>query len=366
MYLALDAENSEAGVFHGEIAGGDITEGGASEGDLSEVETGETGTVGAGMPVGTGEGASDEVETGEEETGTPAETENGAPDASQVIFDLELQTREELYDAVPKITFVNRDYVPDESAKYPYYIKVNTVWNCVTVYGLDENGEYTVPVRAMVCSVAREGKVTPLGTFTTSDMYAWRLMVDSSYAQYAVRFNGKIMFHAVPCGSMSNDDLETEEFNQLGSDASLGCVRLCAADAKWIYDNCPAGTGVQVYENPWSPGPLGKPQMVTIPEDSPCANWDPTDPDENNPWNLVFPSITTPGNLYVKAGTTLTWEDLMEGVKASDTMGEDITRYVGITEARMIHDNLWMVTYYVADSLGKTTTSYRMIYMDEP
>ena len=40
----------------------------------------------------------------------------------------------------------------------PYYIKVNYGANVVTVYSLDENNNYTVPVKAMVCST---GTATP-------------------------------------------------------------------------------------------------------------------------------------------------------------------------------------------------------------
>lgn len=44
----------------------------------------------------------------------------------------------------------------------PYKIMVNRAANCVTVYGKDAAGEYTVPVRAFVCSCGREGHETPL------------------------------------------------------------------------------------------------------------------------------------------------------------------------------------------------------------
>jgi hypothetical protein len=46
---------------------------------------------------------------------------------------------------------------PAVTAGYmPYIIKVNRLANCVTVYTYDLYGEYTVPVRAMVCSCGGE------------------------------------------------------------------------------------------------------------------------------------------------------------------------------------------------------------------
>ncbi len=71
--------------------------------------------------------------------------------------------------------------------KSPYAIRVNRALNTVTVYEQDENGDYTVPVKAMICSTARPGYVTPLGTYTLGSYRSeWRLMLDGSYGQYAV------------------------------------------------------------------------------------------------------------------------------------------------------------------------------------
>ena len=64
----------------------------------------------------------------------------------------------------------------------------------------------------------------------------------------------------------------------------MGCVRLTVKDAKWIYDNCPSGTAVEVYDSE-DPGPLGKPETMKLDKDNANKGWDPTDPDENNPWH---------------------------------------------------------------------------------
>ncbi|MBD5084937.1 MAG: L,D-transpeptidase family protein [Clostridiales bacterium] len=173
----------------------------------------------------------------------------------------------------------------------PYYIMVNRTMNTVTVYGLDANGYYTVPVKAMVCSVGRSGSITPRGTFSVGSKRAWLHMVDGSYGQYATQFYGNYLFHSVCYSAADPSTLLTYEYNMLGSPASLGCVRLQTADAKWIYDNCAAGTKVTVYDDASSPGPLGKPDKL-IPEITSAMDngWDPTDPRENNPWRSVLVS----------------------------------------------------------------------------
>jgi len=159
-------------------------------------------------------------------------------------------------------------------------IHVNALKNTVTVYERDEAGAYTVPVRAMVCSV---GKKTPLGEYRTINRDEWRPLFGGTYGQYATRIVDHILFHSVPYRKKSGDSLLYEEYNKLGLTVSAGCIRLSAADAKWIYDYCALGTTVILYESE-DPGPLGKPEPIYIDPESPNRTWDPTDPNPNNPW----------------------------------------------------------------------------------
>lgn len=168
------------------------------------------------------------------------------------------------------------------SKDHPFLIRVNRKLNVVNVYSKDENGNYTVPFKAMVCSVGKNG-ATPTGTFKTSTKYEWHALYANTFGQYAYRINGPIMFHSVPYTAERSDALEAEEFNKLGEAASLGCVRLSVADAKWLVDNCPEGTTVEIFDSN-ELGPFGKPGSIKIDLDSPNAGWDPTDPVANNPW----------------------------------------------------------------------------------
>ncbi len=147
-----------------------------------------------------------------------------------------------------------------------YTIKVNRAANTVTIY--DQDGS---PVKAMVCST---GTATPLGTYHTLVKYRWRLLYGGVYGQYATRIVDSILFHSVPYKAEDVNTLEGEEFNKLGTAASLGCVRLQVKDAKWIYDHCPIGTTVTFYDDASDPGPLGKP---AAPQIDPASGCDPTD-----------------------------------------------------------------------------------------
>ena len=63
----------------------------------------------------------------------------------------------------------------------------------------------------------------------------------------------------------------------------MGCIRLTAQDAKWIYDNCKSGTTVEIYDSE-DLGNITKPTIQIIDETDPNKGWDPTDPDPKNPW----------------------------------------------------------------------------------
>ena len=166
-----------------------------------------------------------------------------------------------------------------------YSIMVNRKMNTVTVYTLDEEGEYTVPYKAMICSTGRPGHTTPLGSFSvTGSKREWCLMVDGTYGQYTTQFYGSYLFHSICYTDPDSSTMIPEEYNMLGSAVSRGCVRLQTEDAKWIYDNCAAGTRVTIYDSD-DPGPLGKPERLVDAVSEDCG-WDPTDPRPENPWTL--------------------------------------------------------------------------------
>lgn len=171
----------------------------------------------------------------------------------------------------------------EKEPQFPYYICINRKQNCITIYTQDEEGEYTVPYKAMICSTGLYN-ATPRGTYHISTKYLWRELYGGVYGQYATRIHGGVLFHSVPYYSRSKNSLCTDKYNKLGQQASMGCVRLTVEDAKWIAENCPEGTTVEIYDDD-DPGPLGKPEAAKIDTDSPNKGWDPTDPDEDNPWH---------------------------------------------------------------------------------
>ena len=165
----------------------------------------------------------------------------------------------------------------------PYYIKVNYGAQVVTIYGKDANGDYTVPVKAMVCST---GTATPKsGVYSIPSRWTWGALFGNVYGQYCVKITGNILFHSVPyLRKGDHASLEYWEYDKLGTAASAGCVRLKVEDLIWLYNNCTNGTKVEFYSSS-DPGPLGKPSAKKISSyPDYLRNWDPTDPNPSNPW----------------------------------------------------------------------------------
>ena len=100
------------------------------------------------------------------------------------------------------------------------------------------------------------------------------------------------------------DSLEYWEYDKLGTYASAGCVRLKVEDAKWIFDNCRNGSLVEFFSSS-DVGPLGKPSAKKISSyEDYLRNWDPTDPNPNNPWKTYKAPTPTPTSTPTPMPTT--------------------------------------------------------------
>ena len=155
-----------------------------------------------------------------------------------------------------------------------YAAKVNRQTGTVTIFAADGSNGYIIPVKRFACSTGAASTPTPTGSFSTADRQRWHQNTSGQYGQYATRITGNIWFLSVEGNGMSSFNVQPEKYNQLGSPNSTGNVCLSVADAKWIYENCPSGMQVTVYDSS-DPGPLGRGTVVTI--DDANQNWDPTD-----------------------------------------------------------------------------------------
>ncbi len=147
--------------------------------------------------------------------------------------------------------------MPDQTPKpsptpepVPFAITVDVQNQIVSVYTRDEEGNYTIPVRQMLCSTGKVGTPSPVGDWVLNGRKAkWCYFPKwGDYARYWTRINAKVAFHSPIYSATRNDAMKIGSYNMLGNRASHGCIRLSVPDAKWIYDNVGAGTVVSIRE----------------------------------------------------------------------------------------------------------------------
>ena len=139
----------------------------------------------------------------------------------------------------------NGDY--DMPRGYPaadtYKIIVDIAHQVTMVYKKNAEGEYTVPVRYMLCSTGL-GNRTPRGTFKMGAYHVRfsKFQNDGRYGQYWTQIRGAIYFHTMLYSKKNASSYLEDTFLELGKKASHGCVRLTVPDARWMWYNIAPGT----------------------------------------------------------------------------------------------------------------------------
>lgn len=138
-----------------------------------------------------------------------------------------------------------------EPTPVPFAVTVDVNNQVTTVYGRDENGNYTVVIRQMLCSTGTVKNPSDVGDWVLSGRTArWCYFPKwGGHAQYWTKINRSIAFHSVIYNSVNTMDLSVKSYKKLGTRCSHGCIRLTVADAKWIYDNIGKGTVVTIRED---------------------------------------------------------------------------------------------------------------------
>lgn len=202
---------------------------------------------------------------------------------------------------------------------YPYAITILVNKNVAIVYGKDETGEYTHPVKTFICST---GVNTPQrGTYKLLHKYEWKELIHDLWGQYATWVTGDILIHSLPYNAPEKDAMWSWQFNRLGGAVSTGCIRMRCCDCKWIFDYCPCGTPVTFEIVREMPEGITYPTYEKLDLDSPDAGWDPTDPDPNNPWHPELPDTSWSALIPYydelhEAYTTLDWKQYADFAKS--------------------------------------------------
>ncbi len=199
-----------------------------------------------------------------------------------------------MYDDIPATSGTEPAKVSPSDGKllypeYPYFIEVDKTNQVITVFTTSSSGRYDKPVRVMLCSTAQNPNKFPSGYWKLKEnrdsaRNVWRAMKSHGsplYAQYCTQITGDFLFHSVPYTDKKKDALDQKRYAKLGTADSGGCIRLTVENAKWINENCKAGTTVHITENKKNPS-LTKALKDLMPQVD-ASGWDPTDPDPKNP-----------------------------------------------------------------------------------
>ena len=129
---------------------------------------------------------------------------------------------------------------PEIDAPEKFRIEVSVADQRVYIFRDDKK------VCTLICSTGATDSPTVTGDF---ELFAKR--GDTFYTErfgggnYWITFYKTYLFHSVPIDSEGYYIIE--ECIKLGQPASHGCIRLSIADARWFYNNMPAGIPVKVY-----------------------------------------------------------------------------------------------------------------------
>ncbi len=182
----------------------------------------------------------------------------------------------------------------DEPETFPpsdtYKIVIDVYHQVVMVYERDENGEYSVPVRYMVCTTGAVKTPTPIGTFKMLDTrHRFGYFVDYGvYGQYWTRVVRSIYFHTLLYNKRNASTYTTTSYNQLGKRGSHGCIRLLVPDARWIYYNIAPGTEIEIRKGSKDDEQTAsiKKQLVRAPLPKKRPNLKPGEVPITDPWWL--------------------------------------------------------------------------------
>jgi len=196
-------------------------------------------------------------------TPSPTPLPTPTPTASPIPFSFYAptvnMTFEELVGGLEDTYYETEGIDPVMPKGYPapdtYKLIVDVTWQVVMAFKKDANGEYTVPVRYMLCSTgsSKNGLTRigtfPLkecrlrfGTFASGDFSAqyWTLIVSRTY------FHSVVYHRGARNGQKDLNSVYIDKYLKLGSQDSHGCIRLPVPDARWIFYNCAYGTQVEI------------------------------------------------------------------------------------------------------------------------
>ncbi len=133
----------------------------------------------------------------------------------------------------------------------PYYVDVDLTNQMITVYHTKDGSI----ARQMLCSSGLYGR-TPTGTWymptkeRDDERTEWYYMPNQyTWVKYATKIYYAYFFHSFLFNKKDDSTINQQSVDDFGVPASHGCIRLRVEDAKYIAENCLAGTRVRIFNS---------------------------------------------------------------------------------------------------------------------
>ncbi len=130
-------------------------------------------------------------------------------------------------------------------AKNPKYkLEVDVRKQRVRVYVRDDQGNYNIQIKNMICSTGKPSTPTRRGTFVMGSRKVrfGEFVGMNCAAQYWTHLTSRTYFHSILYRTKNTSTLISSSVRNLGKAVSHGCIRLEVKNARWIYVNCNYGT----------------------------------------------------------------------------------------------------------------------------
>lgn len=150
--------------------------------------------------------------------------------------------------------YLDYEDIKNKQSPDTYKVVINIYYQIITVFKKDDNGNFTVPVRYILCStgVDEDGNSTPVGEYKVGPIkdrfgefnsYGGRL-----FAQYWTQLMSNYYLHSILYGRRDAYYYKPYSYENLGEKASHGCIRMFVPDARWIWYNIAPGTEIEVIQ----------------------------------------------------------------------------------------------------------------------
>jgi peptidoglycan hydrolase-like protein with peptidoglycan-binding domain len=144
-------------------------------------------------------------------------------------------TTPKTYDTAAIEQYINSRNFP---SKTKYFIWIDIPKQRVNVFtGSNNNWKL---LKSMICSTGKSRTPTIKGNFTVGIKGSYFIADSGARCKWYTQIKGNYLFHSVLYDNKGNKIID----GTLSVPASHGCVRLATENAKFIYDNIPAGTAI--------------------------------------------------------------------------------------------------------------------------